>query len=50
MVAAYGRPTRSIITILNAWRADGLVQYDTERAFLTLCNPDALRSLVRRNA
>ena len=41
-----GATTRSIITILNAWRAEGLVQYDTERAFLTLSNPDGLRSLV----
>lgn len=45
-----GATTRSIITILSAWRAEGLVQYDTERALLTLCNPDALRSLVRQNA
>ena len=28
-----GATTRSIITILNAWRAAGLVIYDTERAF-----------------
>jgi len=41
-----GATTRSIITILNAWRAEGLVHYDTERAFLTLSNPDGLRSLV----
>ncbi len=45
-----GATTRSIITILNAWRSAGLVQYDTERAFLTLCDPEALRRLVHRDA
>ena len=45
-----GATTRSIITILNAWRAAGLVQYDTERAFLTLRDPDALRRLVHEDA
>jgi CRP/FNR family transcriptional regulator, cyclic AMP receptor protein len=41
-----GATTRSIITILNAWRAEGLVRYDTEHAILTLSNPERLRSLV----
>ncbi len=41
-----GATTRSIITILNAWRADGLVAYDPTRAQLTLCNEAALRRLV----
>ena len=41
-----GATTRSIITILNAWRAARLVVYDTERAFLTLRNPDALRAFI----
>jgi CRP-like cAMP-binding protein len=38
-----GATTRSIITILNSWRADGLVIYDPARAQLTLCNEDELR-------
>jgi CRP-like cAMP-binding protein len=41
-----GTTTRSIITILNAWRADGLVSYDAARAQLTLCREDALRQLA----
>jgi CRP/FNR family transcriptional regulator, cyclic AMP receptor protein len=45
-----GATTRSIITILNAWRAAGVVLYDTERAFLTLCDPGALRALVQQAA
>jgi hypothetical protein len=45
-----GATTRSIITILNDWRAGGLVLYDTERAFLTLRDPDALRALIGRDA
>ena len=44
-----GATTRTIITILNAWRAAELVQYDTERAFLTLRDPDALRSLIAQD-
>jgi CRP-like cAMP-binding protein len=31
-----GATTRSIITILNAWRAENLVVYDTDRALLTV--------------
>jgi CRP/FNR family transcriptional regulator, cyclic AMP receptor protein len=45
-----GATTRSIITILNAWRAAGVVLYDTERAFVTLCNPEALRAIVQQTA
>jgi CRP-like cAMP-binding protein len=45
-----GATTRSIITILNAWRAAGLVLYDTERAFLTLRDPGALRALIGQDA
>jgi CRP-like cAMP-binding protein len=44
-----GTTTRSIITILNAWRAGGLVLYDTERAFLTLCDPGAVRALIAQD-
>ena len=39
-------PAEGIITILNAWRADGLVIYDAARAQLTLCREDDLRRLV----
>jgi CRP-like cAMP-binding protein len=41
-----GTTSRSIITILNAWRADGLVIYDTAKAQLTLCREDDLRRIV----
>jgi CRP/FNR family transcriptional regulator, cyclic AMP receptor protein len=41
-----GATTRSIITILNSWRADGLVIYDAARAQLTLCREAELRKLV----
>ena len=41
-----GATTRSIITILNAWRADGLVIYDPARAQLTLCREEDMRRLV----
>lgn len=34
-----GATTRSIITILNKWRADGIVAYDTNSAFLTVREP-----------
>jgi CRP/FNR family transcriptional regulator, cyclic AMP receptor protein len=42
-----GATTRSIITILNAWRAAGLVSYDTDQARLTVRKVDALRRLVQ---
>jgi CRP-like cAMP-binding protein len=41
-----GATTRSIITILNSWRADGLVIYDPARAQLTICREDDLQRLV----
>jgi CRP/FNR family cyclic AMP-dependent transcriptional regulator len=41
-----GATTRSIITILNAWRATGLVVYDTDRALLTVRDIVALRAIV----
>jgi CRP/FNR family transcriptional regulator, cyclic AMP receptor protein len=41
-----GATTRSIITILNAWRTAGLVTYDTDRALLTVCDIAALRAIV----
>jgi CRP/FNR family transcriptional regulator, cyclic AMP receptor protein len=41
-----GTTTRSIITILNSWRADGLVIYDAARAQLTLCREAELQKLV----
>lgn len=41
-----GATTRSIITILNAWRASGVVLYDPSRAQLTLCHEATLRSLI----
>jgi CRP-like cAMP-binding protein len=42
-----GAATRSIITILNGWRADGLVIYNTERAQITLCDEARLRALIQ---
>jgi CRP/FNR family cyclic AMP-dependent transcriptional regulator len=45
-----GATTRSIITILNAWRADGLVIYDAARAQLTLCREEDLQRLVSSEA
>jgi CRP/FNR family transcriptional regulator, cyclic AMP receptor protein len=45
-----GATTRSIITILNAWRAAGAVLYDTERALLTLCDPRLLRAVAHQAA
>jgi CRP-like cAMP-binding protein len=38
--------TRSIITVLNAWRAAGLVGYDTERALLTVQDTVALQAVA----
>jgi CRP/FNR family cyclic AMP-dependent transcriptional regulator len=45
-----GATTRSIITILNAWRAQELVAYDTDRALLTLRDPTRLRALIAGEA
>jgi CRP/FNR family cyclic AMP-dependent transcriptional regulator len=39
----------SIITMLNAWRAKGLVIYDTERALLTVTDIAAMRAIVETN-
>jgi CRP/FNR family transcriptional regulator, cyclic AMP receptor protein len=44
-----GATTRSIITILNAWRTAGLVIYDTERALLTVTDIAAMRAIVGAN-
>jgi CRP/FNR family cyclic AMP-dependent transcriptional regulator len=44
-----GATTRSIITILNAWRSAGLVIYDTERALLTVKDIAAMRAIVEAN-
>jgi CRP/FNR family cyclic AMP-dependent transcriptional regulator len=41
-----GTTTRSIITILNAWRAAGVVTYDTDRAILTVQDVAALQAIV----
>jgi CRP-like cAMP-binding protein len=45
-----GATTRSIITILNAWRTAGLVVYDTDRALLTVKDIAAMRVIVEANA
>jgi CRP-like cAMP-binding protein len=41
-----GATTRSIITILNAWRASGLVLYDPQKARLTICREAELQRLL----
>jgi CRP-like cAMP-binding protein len=41
-----GATTRSIISILNNWRATGLVTYDTDKALLTVKDLAALRAIV----
>jgi CRP/FNR family transcriptional regulator, cyclic AMP receptor protein len=41
-----GATTRSIITILNSWRADGIVRYNSERAQLTISNKARLKALT----
>jgi CRP-like cAMP-binding protein len=41
-----GATTRSIITILNAWRTMDLVLYDTDKAILTVKNIEAMRAIV----
>jgi CRP/FNR family cyclic AMP-dependent transcriptional regulator len=41
-----GATTRSIIKILNAWRAAGLVIYDTDRALLTVQDTVGLREII----
>lgn len=41
-----GTTTRSIITILNAWRAAGVVIYEAEKGLLTICKEEALQGLI----
>jgi CRP-like cAMP-binding protein len=41
-----GATTRSIITILNAWRASGLVAFDAARAQLTICREHELQQMI----
>lgn len=41
-----GTTTRSIITILNAWRAAGVVIYDAEKGLLTIVRQKVLEALV----
>lgn len=41
-----GATTRSIITILNAWRASGMVAYDTDRAQLRILDAARLRAVL----
>jgi CRP/FNR family cyclic AMP-dependent transcriptional regulator len=41
-----GATTRSVITILNAWRTAGVVAYDADRALLTVQDSTALRAIV----
>ena len=45
-----GSTTRSIITILNKWRADNIVIYDTDRALLTVRNKVALQTVIEADA
>jgi CRP-like cAMP-binding protein len=45
-----GATPRTIITILNEWRATGVVAYDAARAQLTVVNEAALRTLVGEDA
>ena len=45
-----GATTRSIITILNAWRTSGVVAYDPNRAQLTLVDEAALQALIGTHA
>jgi CRP/FNR family cyclic AMP-dependent transcriptional regulator len=44
-----GATTRSIITILNAWRGGNIVIYDTDRAFLTIQDIGALEAIIEVN-
>ena len=45
-----GTTPRSIITILNDWRASGTVAYDAARGILTLQQDAALDAIAKRNA
>jgi len=44
-----GATTRSIITILNAWRTSGVVAYDASGAQLTLVNEAVPQTLIGTN-
>jgi CRP/FNR family cyclic AMP-dependent transcriptional regulator len=46
MADLLGATARSIITILNTWRAAGFVVYDTDRALLTVRDIAALRAII----
>jgi hypothetical protein len=41
-----GVTTRSIITVLNDWRSNGVVAYDTTSARLTICDVTRMRALI----
>lgn len=41
-----GATTRSVITILNAWRSDGTLRYDARTGRVTLPDPERLARLV----
>ncbi len=41
-----GATTRSIITILNSWRSNNIVIYDTDRALLTVPSKAALQAII----
>jgi CRP/FNR family cyclic AMP-dependent transcriptional regulator len=41
-----GATTRSIISILNAWRKDGTVLYGSDQARLTICNEARLQAPI----
>ena len=41
-----GTTPRSIITVLNRWRADGLVKYDAPHGLLTICDETRLRAAI----
>jgi len=42
-----GATTRSIITILNQWRADGRILFDAEHGFITLHDVESLRAVTQ---
>jgi CRP-like cAMP-binding protein len=41
-----GATSRSIITILNKWRAEGLARFDGRSAQLTITDVERFRALV----
>jgi CRP/FNR family transcriptional regulator, cyclic AMP receptor protein len=45
-----GATTRSIITILNSWRADDIVIYDADRALLTVRGLTALQAIIKSDS